>query len=118
MRTVRDWVLLVDKLTELTQYNQIKWERETAPSYLQSSISRVDFVYFTYFNNQRFRLYEETYKHFTDEIEYYWENQSRLDLVDDFGNSMFDIPRTRNIFNLVQAVKYQSSNINSLFDGW
>ncbi len=118
MRAVRDWILLVDKLTELTQYNQIKWDRENAPAYLQSSIGRVDFVYFTYFNNQRFRLYEESYKYFTDENEFYWETQAKLDLVDHLGNSMFDIPKTRNIFNLMKAVKYQSSNINNIFDGW
>lgn len=118
MRAVRDWVLLVDKLTELTQYNEIKWERDFAPSYLQSSINKVDFVYFTYFNNQRFRIYEETYKYFTDEDEYYWETQARVDLVDNFGNPIFEIPTTRNMYNLMQAVKYQSSDINRLFDGW
>ncbi|MFM2479828.1 hypothetical protein [Celerinatantimonas sp. YJH-8] len=118
MKTVRDWILLVDKLTELTQYNKINWERDDAPNYLQSSISRVDFVYFTTFNNQRFRLFEETYKYFTDEHQYFWETQSQLDLVDSYGNSIFDIPKTKNMYNLMQAVKYQSSNISQIFDGW
>ncbi|HHI4957606.1 hypothetical protein [Vibrio parahaemolyticus] len=118
MKTVRDWVLLVDKLTELTQYNEITWVRESAPDYLQSTISRVDFVYFVYFNNQQFRLYEEMYKYFTDEDEFYWETQVRLDLVDNLGNVMFDVPKTRNMYNLIQAVKYQTSDINRLFSGW
>ncbi|MGF1713122.1 hypothetical protein L4C37_21500 [Vibrio kagoshimensis] len=118
MKTIRDWVLLVDKLTELTQYNEIKWERHTAPNHLQSTISRVDFVYFVYFNNKQFRLYEENYKYHTDEDEYYWETQARLGLVDELGNPMFDVPNTRNMHNLMQAVKYQSSDINSIFSGW
>lgn len=118
MKTVRDWVLLVDKLTELTQYNKISWKREDAPRYLQSSINRIDFVYFTHFNNQRIRLYEDTFKYYTDEDVYYWETEAVLDLVDDFGNSTFDVPKTKNINNLLQAVKYQAANINNFFEGW
>lgn len=117
MKSIRDWVFLVDKLTELTQNNQITWERTEAPRNLKSSISRVDFVYYANYNNQRLRLYEEYFKYFTDEDEYFWDSKVYLNIVDDYGHPYFDIPNTRNLNNLLSSVKYQSSNINDLFNG-
>jgi hypothetical protein len=116
MATLRDYVILIDHLVELTQTGQISWAREIPPRQILTTHNRIQQVYVTFYNGRNIRLYEEMYKYFTDEDEYYWQAQLVLEFVDENSNSIWQFPQTSNGWDLLNAVKYRDANVDAFIN--
>lgn len=116
MATLRDYVQLIDHLAELTQTRQINWVREVPPRQILTTHNRIQHVYVTFYNGRNIRLYEEMYKYFTDEDEYYWQTQLVLEFIDENGNSIWQFPQTSNGWDLLNAVKYRDANVDAFIN--
>lgn len=111
MVSLREYVELIDKLTELTQRNEIEWHRQQPPYGLVTTENRISTVYTTSYSNRFLRLYEEMYKYYTDEDVYHWLTRLVFEFIDGFGNSIWQFPETKNGWDLLNAVKYKDAKV-------
>lgn len=116
MANLRDYVKLIDHLVELTQTGQINWVRDIPPRQILTTHNRIQQVYVTFYNGKNIRLYEEMYKYFTDEDEYYWQTQLVLEFIDENANSIWQFPQTSNGWDLLNAVKYRDANVDAFIN--
>ena len=116
MATLKDYVKLIDHLTEFTQIEQIHWKRTNPPNNIITINNRINQVYTTTYNHRHIRVYEEDYKYFTDEDVYYWQNQLIIELIDSCQNSIWQLPPTNNGWDLLNAIKYRDGNIDGFIN--
>lgn len=117
MASLRDYIKLIDHLTELTQTNQIKWNRDSPPKSILTTHNRISQVYTTFYNQKHIRIYEEMYKYFTDEDDYFWQTHLILEFTDEYDNSIWQFPQTPNSWDLLNAIKYKDANIDDFLKG-
>lgn len=111
MASLREYVELVDHLIELTQMKNLKWTREQAPSVLITNHNRIKQVYVTFYNNRNLRIYEEMYKYYTDEDEYYWQTRVSLEFTDGI-NTLWQFPQTSNSWDLLNVIQYSDVDVD------
>ncbi len=116
MTEIREIVKLVDHLTELTQNNAISWERQE-PGNLVSTENKIDFIYVVEYQDRLIRLYEETYKYYTDEFQFHWSSQLIVEFTDEYGNTLWQFPKTSNGWDLLNAVKYKDAKVDDFLKG-
>jgi hypothetical protein len=107
---------IIDKLTELTQHNQIKWESGHPEPYMNGPDSRVDLVYTTEHIGRQVRIYLNNFKFYLDEDRYAWDSEVNFEFIDNFGNSLGMLPKTPNAFDLLRAVQYQNPQIGQFYN--
>lgn len=107
---------IVDKLIELTQHNQIKWEAIDPEPYMKDPNSRVDLIYVAKHLGRRIRLYQQHYKYYFDEDKYVWDEQINIEFIDDYDNSLGMFPKTPNANDLFKAIQYQNPLVNSFYN--
>lgn len=113
MATNRDYIKLIDRLTELTQSKEIEWNRKMCPEKLEGTENKIDVVYEVSYKDKNLRLYEEKYKHFTDEFDFYWADRVILEFIDDTGGHVWEFPSLRSTWDLLKAVKYKEAGVDS-----
>lgn len=113
MASNKEYIQLIDKLTELTQSEELVWDRKSCPEKLESTETKIDVVYETSFKGRNLRLYEEKYKDYSDEYNYFWCDGVVLEFVDNEGSHIWEFPSLRNISNLLKAVKYKEAAVDS-----
>ena len=92
MASNKEYIQLIDRLTELTQLKELLWERKACPDGLESTGNKINIVYEVDFKNKYLRLYEEKYKYFTDEFDFYWADRLILEFIDEFGDHIWQFP--------------------------
>jgi hypothetical protein len=113
MTSKKEYIQLIDKLTELTQSGELEWDRKLCPDKLESTENKIDIVYTTELEGRNLRLYEEKYKHYTDEFDFYWADGLVLEFIDDSGGHIWQFPDLRNIMDLLKAVKFKEAGVDS-----
>lgn len=113
MASSKEYIQLIDKLTELTQSGELVWERKSCPDKLESTENKIDFVYEAELKGKNLRLYEEKYKNYTDEFDFHWVDGLVLEFIDDSGGHIWRFPNFRNIMDLLKAVKYKEADVDS-----
>lgn len=116
MATTKEYIQLIDRLTELTQSTELEWERRAYPGKLVSTESQIDAVYEVEYKNRNLRLYEKSYKNYTDEYEYQWTEGVVLEFVDGDGDHVWQFPNLRSIWDLLKAVKYKEAGVDSFIN--
>lgn len=111
MASNREYIQLVDHLTEATQKGVIFWSRYDTPKNIVSTENSIEFVYTTVYKSKSIRLYEETYKYYTDEFEYHWQKRIVIEFVDEFSNAVWQFPEIRNSWNLLEAIRYKDAGV-------
>jgi hypothetical protein len=111
MASNREYVQLVDHLMEVTQNGVVSWSRYDPPINIVSTENDIDFIYTTEYKGKNIRLYEETYKYYTDEFEYHWQKRIVIEFVDEFSNSVWQFPEIRNSWNLLEAIRYKDAGV-------
>jgi hypothetical protein len=110
------WVNLVAKILEETQEKKITWSVRSSADQLHSLGERADLVYETEFMEQRFRIYEYSYQHQTDEFDFEWVQAIKLEFIDFHGRSLFIVPAVEGLDDLFQEIRYQASGIDDFLD--
>lgn len=113
MATSREYIQLIDRLTELTQSKEIEWDRKHCPDKLEGTENKIDMVYEIEYKGKNLRLYEEKYKHFTDEFDFYWADRVVLEFIDEVGGHIWKFPDLRSISDLLTAIKYKEAGVDS-----
>lgn len=115
MADIKSTVKLIDRLIELTQEKKITWERVLAPLSLTFNGCKVKYIYITEYKNKNIRVYEETYKHYHDEDEFYWSSRVNFEFFD-AGESIYDFPEVSNARDLLKAIQYRDVDIDSFMN--
>lgn len=115
MFSTRQAVEIVDKLIELTQHNQVIWTIVDATPPMIGPDSRVDLVYITSHIGRNIRVYKQHFKYYLDEERYAWDEQMKVEFVDDYGNLLGELPRTPNAYELLKTIQFQNPSINSFY---
>lgn len=111
---------IINKLIKLTRNEQIKWERGRPSSFLIiDEDEKVDMMYITKYKNRFLRLYEKKYKSYESDAEtYYWDSTVILELVDDEGLTEWKFPFDNNLWELIEAVKYQTADVKGFLESF
>ncbi|WP_201525951.1 hypothetical protein [Psychrobacter frigidicola] len=107
----REYIQLVDRLTEMTQNGVMRWNRYEPPTNMVDTENNINFVYTTIYNRKNIRIYEEDYKYYTDESEYYWSKRVVIEFIDESLNSVWQFPKITNSWNLLDAVRYEDAGV-------
>lgn len=107
---------IIDKLTELTQHNLIKWESGHPAPYMNGPDSRVDLVYTTEHIGRQVRIYLYHFKFYLDEDRYTWDSEINFEFIDNSGNSLGMLPKTPNAFDLLRSIQYQNPQVGHFYD--
>lgn len=112
MTSNREYVQLIDHLTQATQNGSIHWSRYDPPRNIVSTENSIDFVYTALYKGKSLRLYEETYKYYTDEFEYHWQKRVVIEFVDEFSNAVWQFPDIRNSWHLLDAIRFRDAGVS------
>jgi hypothetical protein len=115
MFSTRQAVEIIDKLIELTQHNNIFWQSAAPTPPMIGPDSRVDLVYITNHIGRNIRVYKQHFKYYLDEERYTWDEQMKVEFVDDYGNILGELPRTPNSYELLKTIQFQNPSINSFY---
>lgn len=116
MFTTRQTAEIIDKLIELTQHNQIKWESQVPVPPMVGPDTRVDMAYMVNHLGRNIRVYHQHFKYYLDEEKYVWDEQMIVEFIDVNGASLGRLPRTPNAWELLKAIQFQNPQINSFYD--
>lgn len=119
MNEIREIVQLVDNLTELTQNNQVSWEKKE-PGDLLNRDNIIDFIYILVYKEKIIRLYKEEYwYYFYDEDVEKCRKGTRLilEFIDDYGATLWSFPQTANSWDLFNAVQYKDAKVDEFLQG-
>lgn len=126
MSSDEQWIKAVTKLIELTQADSLKWERSTSThGIVQNDDYRVQVVFTTEFESHKLRLFRArkrivpiatitVYAIVEQPKEPYWTAETILEIVDDYGISMYQFPYVSAISDLYNSVIAKTSRIDDL----
>lgn len=125
MNDLNKWVAFVAKLLELTQKGLIQWEMTGDVSFLPQN-ERATHSYVATFMDKRMRLYK--YQHqverpihslrdvFADGRRIDWVDAVKLEFIDVYGHSLYEIPPITGLWDLWNAVQYRTANIDEFVE--
>lgn len=116
MFSMRQTVEIIDKLIELTQHNNINWSSEAPVAPMAGPDTRVDIVYTVSHIGRRIRVYRQHFKYYLDDERYIWDEQVKVEFVDDFGNVLGELPKTPNAYELLRSIQFQNPQINNFYN--
>lgn len=105
------------ELIKKTKKNEVEWdEADSSPTIPDGSERLVDLAYSANINDKNFRIYKYNIKHYRDEYEWDWSERIRLELTDNFGNTIYEFPYEYSLYDLYNAVRESTSGINDFID--
>jgi hypothetical protein len=108
------------KLLKETQKGELAWKRcnpESGFSYLfRATDDQVDAVFYAEKSGQHLALYEQKYRHFTDEDVFFWSSRYCLDVVSSSGEMLWQFPGSQYLSDLYSAAQYSAANVPSILD--
>jgi hypothetical protein len=129
------WVSFVSKLLEFTQKRHIRWQISNDLHFLPAD-ERATHAYLAEFMDKKLRLYR--FQHRIDDDRWFsqrmlrdalgismqrdrgesghWVERTKLEIVDDSGLSLFEVPGVVGIGDLLTAVRYQTADIDQYLD--
>ncbi len=111
------WVNALSKINQLTQDGILQWAIQDPPSHMREGTdNKVDLVYLAAFKETRLRLYEARYLAHDDYDSTYWAKRPILEIVDERGRALWTFPASRSIYDLFEAVQYQTAGVNQLLN--
>lgn len=120
MEETKKWVRIVSKFNELTQEGQLSWTRLDPPPGLRDSNTIVEAVYVSEVRlkeiYQRVRIYEGKYRTYDNDFGSYWANEVVLEFIDEEGRSEWQFPEIPGIWDLLESVKYQVTDVDSFLE--
>lgn len=115
--SAQKWVSALSKINKLTQDGVLRWAIQSPPSLMREGTdSKIDLVYVVTFKETNLRLYEVRYLAYDDYESSYWAKKPVLEVVDDLGRTLWTFPASRSIYDLFEAVQYQTAGVNQLLD--
>ena len=112
----KKWIKLVSVLLEATQNKRIVWTLDRPPENLVASNEYTDQVYEGGFKDKQLRLYTYNYKYWLDEDRFEWQEGVKFEFVDEMGRSLFVVPPVEGVSDLLEAVKYQTADIEEFLE--
>ena len=112
MKANRDYIEFIDHLIAMTQNNTVSWKRSSPPNNLMGTEQEVDFVYTTTYQGKNLRVYEENYKHFTDEFEFFWAERPIVEFTDINFTPLWRFPILSNTYNLLETIRYKDAGVD------
>jgi hypothetical protein len=124
------WVDAITRLTKLTQEGKLEWSTVSPGGVLVNDDSQqVESAFTAYHKDKRLRLYKKRFKvedpnplltgmmvaPFAPKYPY-WAAQIYLELIDDYGQSLWTFPEVSALRDLLTSVKYQASGVKDLLD--
>ena len=115
------WISAISTLNELTQSNRLKWQVEpvtaagSARHRVVFGVSRPTAAYQAKYKDKWFRLTHTQSQGFPTSVTF-GEATFVLEIVDDAGNTLFTVPETTGLSDLLQSVQYQLSGVDKLLD--
>jgi len=126
------WIDAIARLTKLTQEGNLKWSTVSPSGVLVNDEGqRVESTFIADHKNKRLRLYKKRFKvedpdpnplvtkimSFPFVRKYpYWESHIYLELIDEYGRSLWTFPEVSALSDLLTSVKYQASGVKELLD--
>lgn len=122
------WIDAVTKLTKLTQDGELTWSSLPSDSVLVSDdVQQIDSVFKAFHGHKRLRLYRKRFKveanlSLLSGVDLfprkypYWASQVYLEIVDEYGNSLWTFPKVTGLSDLLAAVKYQVSGVKEFLE--
>ncbi|MDY4326470.1 hypothetical protein SOV88_19615 [Pectobacterium brasiliense] len=110
---------LITLLNRYTLNETITWKREEAPNNIKAGTdSYIPLFFSTVLNGDKFGIYEDRHKYYTDIDEYYWDRQVVLCILDDYdGSSIWSWNENLSVlYDLFDNVKYKSSGIDIILN--
>jgi hypothetical protein len=105
------------KLTKDTIDNKVEWSIGSKRGIVLGSEEEIiDNLYVTEYHGRSLRLYHYRDKHYTDYLEYVWQDGYRLEVVDDNDNSLWIFPMDQAIYGLYDTVREKTSDIKDFLD--
>ncbi len=113
------YIKTVLKLNRLTKENELVWNTARfEPNSISGTERIVGNSFITTANKKQLRLYKFESRHYTDEDEFYWVPDYRLEIIDDRGNGGWQFPEHRAIMDLYDSVIYKISGTEEFVDGF
>ncbi|KAB7528110.1 hypothetical protein F8C76_09525 [Flagellimonas olearia] len=105
------------ELIKKTKKNEVEWdEADFSPTIPDGNERLVDLAYSSNINDKNFRIYKYNIKHYRDEYEWDWSERIRLELTDNYGNTIYEFPYEYSLYDLYNAVRESTSGINDFID--
>ena len=108
----------VFKIFRMTHLGELIWSRTTPPKNLRAGTDSVFPLYFeASYQGRRLALYQERYRFFVPEMETErWAERVCLAMLGSDGDVVYEFPLTRQVHDLIEAVRYKESNVEGLLD--
>lgn len=106
------------KIFRLTHMDRINWHRASPPRNLSGGTDSYFASYFeAEYDGQKLALFQERYQHFIEQIEdVRWTERVGLVLLSPDGQVLFEFPSNREVYDLLEAVRYKTSNIDGFLN--
>lgn len=117
MGDLKKYVKTVAKLNELTQDRNLLWS--TIPDAESLNLGKdkpVKTVFQSDYKGKELRIYEETYKFWTDVDRFEWSNRIVLAIVGDDNENLWEFPSVIGITDLFESVRFQVANVDQFID--
>lgn len=117
MGNLKKYVKTVAKLNEMTQDGNLLWN--TVPNAESLSLGKdkpVKTIFQTVYKGKELRIYEETYKYWTDEDRFEWSSRIILAIVGENGENLWEFPAVVGIIDLYESVRFQVANVNQFIE--
>lgn len=108
----------VFKIFRMTHLGELSWHSAVPPRNLRMGTDSVFPAYFeTIYQEKRLALFQERYRYFVPEIEdERWNERTCLALLAPDGEMAFEFPPTRQVHDLLEAVRYKTSDVEGLLN--
>ena len=83
----------------------------------QGSEDIITIAYITKRNKRNIRLYPYKTRHYVDEDVWHWIDEVALELSDSSGNAWWRCPNNRIIWDLLEAVRFQTVGVDEFIEG-
>lgn len=107
--------MFLKELTESTKAGTVEWRLVPVPDQLRELDDRVGLVFATEYKNKPLRIFHASFKIYYDDTNFSWDEKVELQIVDSRGNALWDFPKTPEIWQLLEAIKFKAAGVEELF---
>lgn len=105
------------RLIEETTRNNLQWQISDVPRSLKEGSGSIHPLFVeSHFKGNRIALYEERYRHFTDEDTFFWSTRVCLAILDDQDRVLWEAWDEAEINELFQYVRQSVAGVSTLLN--